>query len=325
MLRPFGIDAASRRRDGVVNLRTQHTACGFVQQAASLQMRMLTHGIPVVLSEQGNLGDLIQGDQSGAHAIIDVMRVVGDLVREVAQLRLEARLRALEEAATDPPWLLLFKPFRIRTRAVLQNSLAGFKAEVEAIEIGIAFFQRIDHPQALEVVFEAPVLRHAFVQCVLACMAKRGMSQVVCQGDGLHQVLVEAQWAGDRPGELRDFDRVREARAEQVTLVVEENLRLVDEAPERSRVNDAVAVALKLRARRSGFFRMPSPTRARRITGVGSDAHARRSARAVGQHLPNHVVGGAPHDCVAWAIDDDESNLPRLRLLVDAHQFKIAV
>src|SRR5258708_533704 len=74
--------------------------------------------------------------------------------------------------------------------------------------------------------------------------AEGRMSDVVGERDRLGEVLVQAQGAGGRARDLRDLDRVREARAVVVALVVDEHLRLVDEAPEGARVDDPLAVAL---------------------------------------------------------------------------------
>ncbi len=62
---------------------------------------------------------------------------------------------------------------------------------------------------------------------------------------GLGEVLVEAERAGDGTGDLRDFEAVGEARAVMVALVIDENLCLVLQAPERGRMDDAIAVALE--------------------------------------------------------------------------------
>jgi hypothetical protein len=52
---------------------------------------------------------------------------------------------------------------------------------------------------------------------------------------------------------------VGQPRAEQVALVIDEHLGLVFEPAERSRMDDAVAVALELGARRGGRFGVPAP------------------------------------------------------------------
>ena len=55
----------------------------------------------------------------------------------------------------------------------------------------------------MQVVLEAAVAAHALVQGRFAGMAERRMAQVVRQGDGLGQVLVEAELPGDGAADLR--------------------------------------------------------------------------------------------------------------------------
>src|SRR5690606_25088115 len=99
---------------------------------------------------------------------------------------------------------------------------------------------------------EAAPRRHAGVELVLARVPEGRVAEVVRQRDRLDEVLVEAQASCDRARDLRDLDRVRKPRAEQVAFVIDEDLRLVLEATERRAVHDAVAVALELGTRRGG-------------------------------------------------------------------------
>ena len=71
------------------------------------------------------------------------------------------------------------------------------------------------------------------------------MAEVVGERQRLGQILVEAERAGDRAGDLRHFQRVRQARAEMVALVVDEDLRLVLQPAKGVGMDDAVAVALE--------------------------------------------------------------------------------
>ena len=69
------------------------------------------------------------------------------------------------------------------------------------------------------------------------------------EGDGFDQVFIEAQVARDGAAHLRHFQAVRQARTEQISLVIEEHLGLVFKAAESRGMDDAVAVALELAAR----------------------------------------------------------------------------
>jgi len=101
----------------------------------------------------------------------------------------------------------------------------------------------------LQVVLEAAVVLHAAVQRVLPGVAKRRVAKVVGQRDGLDQILVEPQVAGDRPGDLRHLQAVRQAGPEQVALVVHKDLGLVLEPAKGGAMDDPVAVALEFAAR----------------------------------------------------------------------------
>ena len=47
---------------------------------------------------QRHLGDLLERDQAGANAVVDIVIVVGNFIGEIRQLRLEAGLAPLQEA-----------------------------------------------------------------------------------------------------------------------------------------------------------------------------------------------------------------------------------
>jgi len=68
------------------------------------------------------------------------------------------------------------------------------------------------------------------------------------KGNPLGQILVQAQRPSDGAGDLGDLDRVGQAGAVVVALVLDEDLGLVLEAAEGRGVDDPVAVALERRA-----------------------------------------------------------------------------
>jgi hypothetical protein len=142
---------------------------------------------------------------------------------------------------------------------MLEDALARLESEIEPVELGVALLQQIDHAQRLQVVLEAAVLAHAGVQRILPGVAERRVAEVVRQRHRFDQVLVQVEQAGDGAADLRHFQAVGQPRAEQVALVVHEHLGLVFQAAERGRMDDAVAVALELGARRGGAFGVPAP------------------------------------------------------------------
>ena len=102
------------------------------------------------------------------------------------------------------------------------------------------------------VVVEAAIVAHAGVERVLAGMAERRVAEIVAERDRFGEIVVEPKRPGERARDLRHLDGMGEAGAEMVALVIDEDLGLVGEAAEGGGMDDAVAVALELAARRRG-------------------------------------------------------------------------
>jgi hypothetical protein len=98
-------------------------------------------------------------------------------------------------------------------------------------------------------VLESAVIPQAFVERVLPRVTEWRMAEIVRQADGFRQRLIELERARDRACDLRDLERVRDARAIQIALVIDEHLRLVNQPPEGARMDDAIAIALVLGAK----------------------------------------------------------------------------
>src|SRR5262249_1406341 len=132
---------------------------------------------------------------------------------------------------------------------VLDHALKRLPGQVQAVEIGIVRFELGQYTDGLGVVVEAAEVRHACLQRRLPRMSDRRMAQVMCERQRLGEILVCAQGAGERAGDLSDLEGMGEARAVKVALVSDEHLRLALEPAEGRGVDDPVAVALKRRAR----------------------------------------------------------------------------
>ena len=94
---------------------------------------------------------------------------------------------------------------------------------------------------------DAPIAGDGARECALPLMAEGRVAEVVPQGDGLSQVLVEAKRTGDGARNLSDLEGVGEARPIVVAFGGEKDLRLVGEAPEALAVENPVPVALVAR------------------------------------------------------------------------------
>ena len=86
-----------------------------------------------------------------------------------------------------------------------------------------------------------------FVERLFAGVAKRGMADVVGQGESFGKFGVEAKSVGDGTGDLGDFECVGQATAEVIAREVagesREDLGLSGETAEGARMQDAGAVA----------------------------------------------------------------------------------
>ena len=167
-------------------------------------------------------GQVLRAEDPGAQGVIDIMVDVRHPVRP-------GHARAFQRLGRDGT-------------AVVGDAVANLFCQVEAG----AVFQLLHHAQALLIVPEAAVTE--VVQRALADMPEGGMPQVVPQGDGFRQVLVEAQRPRDGAGHLLYLQGVGQAGAEMVALRCDEDLGLELQPPEALGVQDAVAVPLVIRA-----------------------------------------------------------------------------
>ncbi len=186
---------------------------------------------------------MLHADEAGAYAVLDVVIVVGDFVGEVRQLRLQSRLLTIDEALAHVAEL-----DRVVVGAVLEDSLAAFEGQIQAVEFRVVLLEFVDHAQRLQVVFETAEIHHAIVERILARVAERRMPEIVGEADGLGQFLVQPQRARNRARNLRDFERMRQPGPVQIAFVIDEHLGLVDQPAKRRGMNDAVAIALIFRS-----------------------------------------------------------------------------
>ncbi len=95
---------------------------------------------------------------------------------------------------------------------VVEDADARLVAEVQAAAVAL---DAVDDAQALLIVPEADAGIDR-VERALSRVAERRVAEVVPETDGLGEVLVEFERAGDRAREPRDLERVRQARAVMV-------------------------------------------------------------------------------------------------------------
>ena len=196
-------DGLARGVDQVVDDEADHAPHDLVHQPPAADARVPGADEVELPAEDLDPAQVVDADEPGTQAVVDVVGVVGDLVGEVRELRLERRLAAFEEPLAEFAELP-----GVRGRAVLQDALAGLEGQVQARELGVALLELVHDAQRLQVMLEAPELPHAFVQRVLPGMPERRVSEVVREADGLRKRLVQPQRAGDAAGDLRHLERM---------------------------------------------------------------------------------------------------------------------
>ena len=100
-------------------------------------------------------------------------------------------------------------------------------------------------------------------------MTKRRVAQVVRQTDGFDQILIQPQCARDGAPQLRNLQRMGQAGAKQVTLMVQKNLCFIDQAAKCIGMDDTITVALEFCAGGGGILAVATPTRLGWIASVG--------------------------------------------------------
>ena len=241
--------------------------------ALAQQMRMFCGRFVTKARKQRYIVQLIQRQKPRAHTIVNIVRVVGNFVSQVAQLGFQARLLLVQKPPSHAIRLLRFQALRILQRTMLEDAFPGFKREIEAVVGGVSLFQAIDHPQTLQVVLKPTKRLHAFVERILPRMAKRGMPQIMRQRNRLHQILIDLKRPGNGTPQLGNLQGMRQPRTKKVTFMVQEHLRLVDKAPERGGVNDAIAIPLVVRAGRSSHLRVQASFAVGRMTRKRGKIH----------------------------------------------------
>ncbi len=130
---------------------------------------------------------------------------------------------------------------------VFEQAIEGGACQVQAGIFQKFHFQLIERPQILRIALVPPGIHalQTLVQCPFPHVAKGGMPDVVRQADGFHQIRVALEPQRDALGDLRDFQRMRQASAKEGIVHDPEDLRLALQAPERRAVNDARPIDLE--------------------------------------------------------------------------------
>ena len=191
-------------------------------------------------AEQLDLGvrQIVLVEDAGPYGVVDVVVDVGDPV----------------DQPHDPP----LERRRLRRPGVIEDPVANRLGQVEPVAVAL---ELVDDAQRVPVVLKAvgTVVAQRLVERLLADVAERRVAEVVPEADRLGQILVEPERPGHGAGDEAGLERVREPGPIVIALGGDEHLRLVLEPPERLRVRDPVAIALKRRPHGAVVLRL-APT-----------------------------------------------------------------
>ncbi len=191
----------------------------------------------------GRVAQLVQGDEPGVQAVLQVVDGVGDVVSPVHHLRFEAgpvSRRASPNPLEDrrvlgvgpvlagwPAPATLVWPSRGRRAdpRVLQRRVESRPGQVQAgtrhlgLEAG-------DQPKTLRVPFKAATVSRQLCQRRLAVVAEWRMTKVVREASRIDEVRVAAERRTEFAADLRAFQRVRQPGAREVARADGDDLRL---------------------------------------------------------------------------------------------------
>ena len=169
----------------------------------------------------GHLQRNINGvDDAAPQGILNIVVDIGDVVGQPDHL-------ALQRGGGLP-------------LGVAEDAVAHLPGQVQPLSV---FFQTLHHPQGLLIVSKAA--GHQLVKGPLTGMSERGVPQIVSQGDGLGQVLVEGKRPGNGSGDSGDLQGVGHSGAVVVALGLEKDLGLMLQPPEGLGVHDPIHIPLK--------------------------------------------------------------------------------
>ena len=188
------------------------------------------------------VGEVVGGEDPGAHRVGEVVRDVRDPVGPGDHL-------ALGRGRRGP------------APRVVADPVERLDAQVERRQRDVGAVHGVVVPAG-----------HVGREGLLRRVAGRAVAAVVRERDRLGERHVQAGDPGDPGGDLRDLHRVREAGAEVIVFGGDEHLALPREPAPRTRVLDAIEVALEAEAVRIGLLGPGARARA--------DRHGSRPGRA---------------------------------------------
>ena len=174
------------------------------------------------MAKQGQpAANLVERKQPGFESIIEIGRVVSNLIGDIDKLGFKRRTK-IEQVLGE-----FGMQFRLIIVRMLNDALANFERQVEPAEGGITQLKVFHDAQCMQVVVERkPMLTHGHVEGLFTSMAKRRMAHVMHQSKSLNQVDIQAKLRGNGSRDLRDFKGVGQTIAKMIGMAASKNLGL---------------------------------------------------------------------------------------------------
>lgn len=264
----FGKQVRNHDADELAHRLMRHTRL--------LKPRIAVHHAAENLTHKRKRHEVIDGKEPRPETIVDVMIVIGDVVRERGNLRFRpckaAEFKVLRLGIFDDgAGQILCASARPDQRPiVLHKAFKRFPGEVQPVETGIALLEFRNDAKRLRIMIEAAEVLHACIERRFTRMAEGRVAEVVSERERFGEIFVETQHTRDGARDLRHFERMGKPRPVIVALVIDKNLRLVFETAEGARMDDPVPVPLKGRSRGAFLFLEKAASALRGPGGVGS-------------------------------------------------------
>ena len=254
--------------DNIRNHHPEHPAQGLVTAPVTAQIGIERIHLGVTIANDRQGADVIIGEQFCTKSVLQVMVIIGNIVGQGRNLRLGTGIGFQLQIVAG----VVFGQ-RIGQRArygavVFGQCLQRFPCQVQPVPFGVMPFQRCDDANGLCVVVKTAIRCHAVGQRVLAGVAKRRVPQIMGQRHRFGQFATQAQCPRDGPRHLRDLDRMGQAGAKIIALMLHKNLGLVFQPPKGGGMDDPVPIPLITGTKRAfvlGMEPSPGPCRIGRI------------------------------------------------------------
>ena len=142
----------------------------------------------VALLPNSEAGKLPGSDKTKVEAIIEIMAVVSDLIREVRDLRFQGRRGSFVSSTLG---------VRVIKARMFSKTFAHFPGEIQSGKTRVPLFEAFDNSQGVQVVVEAfaePL--HFGVQRLLPGVSEWWVPDVVSQRQSFGEILVQFQDVG---------------------------------------------------------------------------------------------------------------------------------